>query len=272
MGASASKNREQRNGKRAFIADLQLVSANSFAALAPRPAAGPHCNSEPASESQKSFPTARNRSHRAKFGCRSPAPLRAKSFLCAILQQILQLAHEFLDVLEIHVHAREAHVRNFVELLQAVHDHFADFGGGQLALGGFVHDAFDFVNDAFKLGRRHRPFFAGFQQALQNFLALEAFATAILLDDHVGNFVDALVGGEAASTFEAFAAAANGVAAAAFARINHLVVYVRTERAFHSEDSPWRIPVSPLLPTPSLSSISSSCLAISRNWPSDQPS
>src|SRR6266404_5637393 len=40
MGASANRNSEQRNAKRAFIADLQLFSANSFAALAPRPAAG----------------------------------------------------------------------------------------------------------------------------------------------------------------------------------------------------------------------------------------
>src|SRR5258707_14487991 len=40
MGASANRNSEQRNAKRAFIADLQLLSANSFAALAPRSAAG----------------------------------------------------------------------------------------------------------------------------------------------------------------------------------------------------------------------------------------
>src|SRR6266436_32541 len=194
------------------------------------------------------------------------------SFFGAILQQVFQLAHEFLNVLEIHVHARESNIGDFVEFFQALHNHFADFRSCQLALGGFVHHAFDFVDDAFELGRGHRPFLAGFQQTLQNFLALEAFAAAVLLDDHVRNFVDTLVGGEAASAFQTFAAAANGVAAAAFARINHLVVDVRTERAFHSVDSPGRVRLPPLLPTISLSTISSSCLAISRNWPSDQPS
>jgi hypothetical protein len=65
---------------------------------------------------------------------------------------------------------------------------------------------------------------------LQNFLALEAFAAAILLDDHVRNFVDAFVRGEAPRTLQALAAAANGITGAAFARINHLVVDVRAER------------------------------------------
>src|SRR5258708_15056961 len=199
-------------------------------------------------------------------------PYTARLFLCAVLQQIFQLAHEFLDVFEIHVDAGEAHVGDFIELFEAVHDHFADFGGGELAFGGFVHDAFDFVDDAFEFRRGHRALLAGLQQALQNFLTFETLAAAIFLDDHVGDFVDSLVGGEAAAAFEAFAAAANGIAAAAFAGINHLVVDVRAERAFHSADSPGRVLASLRLPAISWATISSSCLAISRNWPSDQPS
>src|SRR5258708_34139745 len=151
-----------------------------------------------------------------------------------------------------------------------MHDHFTDFGGGEFALGGFVHDAFDFVDDGFDLRSGHGPFFASFQQALQNFLALKSFAPPILLDDHVRNFVDAFVSGEAASTFEAFAAAANGGAGTAFARINHVVVYVSAEGALHSEESPSRVLVQPLPPAFSLATIYSSCLTISRNFPTDQ--
>ena len=105
-----------------------------------------------------------------------------------------------------------------------MHDHFADFGGGEFALRGFVDHAFDFVDDGFEFRRGDRAFLAGFQKSLQNFLAFEALAAAILLDDHVGNFVDAFVGGEAAGTFQAFAAAADGVAGAALARVNYLVI------------------------------------------------
>src|SRR5216683_5341031 len=261
MGASAKRNSEQRNARRVFIPHLQFFSANSSRRFhcASQPA---HRTSEPAPDSQKWLSHSYDCLHR---------PNTRRSFFGAILQQILQLTHKFLDVLEVHVDGSESHVGDFVEFFQAVHNHFADFGGGELALGGLVHHAFDFVDDGFEFGRWHRPLFAGFQQALENFLALEAFAAAVLLDDHVGNFVDALIGGEAAAAFEAFAAAANGVAGAAFARINHLVVHVRTERALHSGESPWRIFVPALLSAISWSTISSSCLAISRSSPSDQP-
>ena len=122
-----------------------------------------------------------------------------------------------------------------------MHDHFADFGGGQFPFRGLVDHAFDFVHDGFELGRGNGTLFAGFQEALQNFLALEAFAAAVFLDDHVGNFVDAFVGGEAAGAFQAFAAAANGVAGAALAGVNYLVVEMRAERALQWLDSPCQV-------------------------------
>jgi len=51
---------------------------------------------------------------------------------------------------------------------------------------------------------------------LEGFLALEAFLAAILFLPHIGNFVDAFVGVESPPAFEAFAAAPNGIANAAF--------------------------------------------------------
>ena len=156
----------------------------------------------------------------------------------AIFEEVFQFGHEFLDVFEIHVDAGETDVGDFVELLEAMHDHFADFRGGQFPFGGFVDHAFDFIHDGFEFGSGNGALLASFQQPLQNFLALEAFAAAILLDHHVGNFVDALVSGEAAGAFQAFAAAADGVAGAAFAGINYLVVQMRAERTLHSKVSP----------------------------------
>jgi hypothetical protein len=76
--------------------------------------------------------------------------------------------------------------------------------------------------------------------APQDFLAFEALAPAILLDDHVRNFVDALIGREAASALEAFTTPTNRVAGAAFARIDYLVIDVGTKRALHSAGSPRR--------------------------------
>src|SRR6266852_5944267 len=179
----------------------------------------------------------------------SPAPSKMASvagvvftglfFYGAVLEQVFQLGHEFLHVLEVHIDAGETHVGDFVQFFQAMHDHFADFGGGEFALSGFLNDAFDFIDDGFEFGSGHGALFAGFQEALKNFLALEAFAASVLLDDHVGNFVDAFVGGEAARAFETVAAAADGVAGAAFAGVDNLVVGVGAEWALQLRVSPW---------------------------------
>src|SRR5215470_3598469 len=115
-----------------------------------------------------------------------------------------------------------------------MHDHFADFRGGQFAFRGLVHHAFDLVHDGLQLWRGYRPLFAGLQQTLQNLLPFKTLAPTILFDDHVRNFVDALVSGETAGTFQAFTAAADGVAGTAFAGVDHFIVEMRAERTFHS--------------------------------------
>ncbi len=64
-------------------------------------------------------------------------------------------------------------------------------------------------------------------------MAIELFAATVLLDDHVGDFIDAFVGGETFLAAEALAAAADGVAFFAFARIDDLVFEVAAERTQH---------------------------------------
>src|SRR5713226_591436 len=193
------------------------------------------------------------------------------SLLGPILQQIFQLRHELLHVLEIHVDGCEPHIGHFIQLFQPLHDQFSDLRGGQLAFRGVVYHAFDFVHDSFEFGRRHRSLLASLEQPLQNLSTLKPFPAPVFLDDHVGDFVNALVGGEAASAFEALAAAANGVAGAAFAGVNHLIVHVRAERTLHSVVSPR--PEAAFAP-PATCSITASFsrAAMRRNSPSDQPS
>src|SRR6266571_284961 len=104
----------------------------------------------------------------------------------------------------------------FEQILQLAHDHFADFRGGQLALAGFMHHAFDFVDNFLQFWCGHWSLLASLQQSLQDLLPLEAFAPSILLDHHVRNFVDPLVRREPPAALQAFPPAANGVPAAAF--------------------------------------------------------
>ena len=167
-----------------------------------------------------------------------PGKARSSFFHGAVLEEILEFGHEFLDILEIHIDTGEADVSDLIELFEAMHDHFADLGGGQFAFGGFVNHAFDFVDDGFEFGCGNGALFTSFEEALEDLLALEAFAAAIFFDDHVGDLVNALVSGKAPRAFETFAAAADGVAGTALAGIDYLVVEMRAERTLHSEVSP----------------------------------
>jgi hypothetical protein len=156
----------------------------------------------------------------------------------AVSQKVFEFGHEFLDVLEVHVDTGETDVGDFVEFLEAMHDHLADFGGSKFAFRRVVDHPFDFIDDGFKLGRGNGSLFASLQEALEDFLALETLAATVLLDHHVRDFVDAFVGGEAAGTFQALPAATDGVAGAAFAGIDYLVIEVGAERTFHAGESP----------------------------------
>src|SRR5579863_8145259 len=99
-----------------------------------------------------------------------------------------------------------------------------------------------FVHQRLELGRGHGPFLARFQQPLQNFLPVEALAAAVLLDHHVWNFVDALVGRVTPAALQAFPASADQIARAALARVNDLVFHDRTKWALHCAESPRSFP------------------------------
>src|SRR5258708_35329609 len=134
-----------------------------------------------------------------------------------------------------------------------------------------MHHAFNLIHDGFELGSRDRPLLASLQQPLQNFLPLEAFAPAVFLDHHVGNFIDALVRREPPPALDALAPPANSIAAPAFAGIDHFIVDMRAERTLHSGFSPGRVAIPEPAAT-SFSRTSFSFLAISFNYPSEHPS
>src|ERR1019366_1243187 len=91
-----------------------------------------------------------------------------------------------------------------------------------------------FIDDLLEPADRHRALFTGAHQAVEHFLAVKTFAAPVFLYHHVGNFVDALVGGKALFALQAFAAAADGVRFLAFPRIHDFVIFKPAEGAFHA--------------------------------------
>jgi hypothetical protein len=90
------------------------------------------------------------------------------------------------------------------------------------------------VDELGQLRHPDRPLFAGFEQAVENLLAVELLPPSISLYNYVGNFVAALVSGESALAFQAFASATDDVAFFALARIDDAVFTMTAEGANHS--------------------------------------
>src|SRR5258708_9155743 len=219
---------------------------------------------------KQTVPTGKSAAQRRISGPCSLVPDRIL-LLHSILQQILQLRHEFLHVLKIHINTGKPHIRDFIELFQPMHDHLADFRGGQFAFRRFVYHAFDFIHNRFQLRRSHRPLFASLQQSLQNLLPLKSLPSAIFLDHHVRNLVDPFIRGESPLALQALPPPPYGVASAPFARINYLVIQMPAKRTLHAGFSP--PPPASTFPCAAISSNSSlSCSAISFNCPSQTPS
>ena len=168
---------------------------------------------------------------------------RAEAVLLALrcslwpsFEQAFEFFLELADVLEVAVDGGEADVGDGVEALEVIHDEFAHLRCGALALGRVDQKALGGVDDRFELARRDWTFFAGTEQAAQNFLPVEALTAAILLDHHVGNFVDALVGGEAPIAALALAAPPDRVGFFAFTRVDDPILPKSTIWTLHAED------------------------------------
>src|ERR1700687_659676 len=175
----------------------------------------PRVTAARANQSTIALPRFNLRINRSPEGSRCMTPRKTCGlilqilFLRAFFQQAFKLSHKFFDVLEVHIHRRKANISNLIELFQAMHQHLANSGRIDFALRSFLNDALNLIDDGLQFRRRYGPLLAGFEQALKNFLPVKALASPVFLDDHVGDFVDALVGGKSAATAQALAPSAN---------------------------------------------------------------
>ena len=115
-----------------------------------------------------------------------------------------------------------------------VHYQFADFARFTFALSGFDDEGLRLVHNLLQSADRHRTLLTGSHEAVEHLLPVESLPAAVFFYHHVGNFVDALVSGEALLALQAFAAAADGICFLALARIHDFVIFKPAKGAFHA--------------------------------------
>src|SRR5688572_14866569 len=148
-------------------------------------------------------------------------------------EKVLELAQELVHVLELSVDRREADVGDLVELAEAVHDARSDVGRRHLTLLGVVQMSFDLIHDCVELSGRNRPLLARLHEPGAKLPSIETFPPAVLLDDHVRDFLDRLIGRETATAGFAFPSPADHLSLAALARVHHAIIHRAAERTFH---------------------------------------
>ncbi len=143
------------------------------------------------------------------------------------------LVDELADILELAVDGCVADEGDLIDLAQLRHDPRADVLAGDFEEAFGLDIDHDFVRRVLEPFDADGAFFAGFEETIEDFVAVELLADAAALDDAEVVALDLLVGGEPEAAFEALAAASDRVAVLGGPGIDHLILLVPAFEASH---------------------------------------
>ena len=106
-----------------------------------------------------------------------------QGFAVFFVLQGFQLFHEGLEILEFSIDRGEAHVCHVVDLLELVHDEYADMLGGDLAVQRILKLSFDVGCNLFHLFRSDGAFIAGFHNAGEKLASVKHLSCVVFFDD-----------------------------------------------------------------------------------------
>ena len=154
-----------------------------------------------------------------------------------VKDQVLQFIEESLDILEVTIDRCEAHVGDLVKATEPFHDHFSYLCSRYLSVSTIRELSLDRIHYLGEFGHRDWSLLAGFEEPGEHFLPVELFPTAVLLDDHIGNFIAPLISRETALAAQALAAAANSLSLLTLSGVNHAILFEAAEGTSHKGTS-----------------------------------
>jgi hypothetical protein len=128
-----------------------------------------------------------------------------------LFQQVFQLIHELVDILELAVDGSEADVGDLVDTVQSLHNRLTDTSGINLFFTAFLKAELQAINDLFDGLNGNGTFLARTLNAGNNFLALEHLPPAVLFYDQGKGFLHSLKSRETALADNTLAPAPDNV-------------------------------------------------------------
>jgi len=143
--------------------------------------------------------------------------------LLLFFEQIVDLSHEFRDILEFEVDGGKSEIGYLVNAPQFRKENLSDAIGFQFAIRAFLNGLFYFVDYLLKLRQTDGSLFTCFKKSVQNFVPIESLSAAVFFYHHIGDFVAALIARKPTRAIQALAAAPNGISVPALPRINNTI-------------------------------------------------
>ena len=117
------------------------------------------------------------------------------------IEEAFNFLYECVDISELSVDRSETNICDLVDVFELFHDKFTDEFTVDFLLHRIVETAFNVINDLFHLSDGNRALLTCADDTIEQFIAVESLAAAILLDDHQDHFLYFLIGGESSSAF-----------------------------------------------------------------------
>lgn len=150
-----------------------------------------------------------------------------------LFEEPLQLFHELTDIPELPIDGCKAHISYLIELMQLMHRELTDLSGGHFPVVFALEVTLDIVDELFNALYAEGPLLAGHHDALNELLALERLAPAVLLYDHEGHALDILIRRESPLALQALAPPPDARSVLRSARVDNAVIPISAVWASH---------------------------------------
>jgi len=148
-------------------------------------------------------------------------------------EEVLELAHELLDILKLSVDRGKADVGYWIEGVQLLHDALADFAGWDLTLELLREFSLQLIDELLKIVHADGTFLARLDKAGEELVSVKRFAAAVFFDDHERLLFDVLVRRESLAAAQTLSPSTDRYTVGTGARIDDLILLVAAERTFH---------------------------------------
>src|SRR5258708_8040900 len=145
-----------------------------------------------------------------------------------LAEQLVDVALDLGEVAELAVDRGEADICDVVEFAQLFHHQFADLTRRDLHLAGRPQLRLDLVDGCLDRRGRDVALLTSGHQPVEELLAVEVLAAAVLLDDVEGDVLDPLVRRETLVALQAFAPPPDRLTGVRIARVDNLELLVTT--------------------------------------------